>query len=259
MAELTVPVVVMLCLAAAMAGWVDAVVGGGGLLLVPALLIGLPEAAPAYALGTNKAVAVAGTAVSAVTYARRSPVDVRLALRFGVLACGSAALGAAFASAVSKEFLQPLIMVLLLSVAVFVVARPDFGTVPGGRTAGRRRQAAALLTAGAGIGFYDGLLGPGTGTFLVIALVSLLHMTMLTASATAKVVNVGTNLGALAVFTAGGTVLWQLAPLMALFNMAGGWAGAHMAVKRGSGFIRIVLLTVVTLLVARLAWDQWWA
>ncbi|SFB80873.1 hypothetical protein SAMN05421773_10173 [Streptomyces aidingensis] len=249
----------MLCLAAAMAGWVDAVVGGGGLLLLPALLIGLPELSPAHALGTNKAVAVAGTTVSAVTYARRSPVDVRLALRFGVLACGSAALGAAFASAVSKEILQPLIMVLLLAVAIFVVARPEFGTTGGDRVAGRRRRAVALLTAGAGIGFYDGLLGPGTGTFLVIALVSLLHMTMLTASATAKVVNVGTNLGALAVFAAAGTVLWSVAPLMALCNMAGGWAGAHMAIRRGSRFIRLVLLVVVTVLVARLAWDQWWS
>ncbi|WP_103503501.1 MULTISPECIES: TSUP family transporter [unclassified Streptomyces] len=259
MLELSLPVLVMLCVAAALAGWVDAVVGGGGLLLVPALLLGLPQHQPAYALGTNKAVAITGTTVAAFTYARRHPVDVRLALRFGAVACLSSAVGASFATAVSKEVLQPLIMVLLLAVATFVVLRPAFGTVDSGRVATRRRAALALLVAGGGIGFYDGLLGPGTGTFLIIAFVGLLHMTMLSASATAKVVNVGTNLGALVAFAVHGTVLWQLALLMAVFNVAGSWAGAHMAMRNGSRFVRIVLLVVVVALVSRLAYDQWWA
>jgi uncharacterized membrane protein YfcA len=163
---------------------------------------------------------------------------------------------------VDREILQPLIMVLLLAVAAFVVLRPRFGTSAAAAepaAPSRRRGLAALLVVGLGIGFYDGLLGPGTGTFLVIGLVALLHLNMLTATATAKVVNVGTNMGALAVFTVNGTVLWALAPLMAVFNMAGGWAGAHMALRRGSGFVRVVLLVVVTGLVARLAYDQWWA
>jgi uncharacterized membrane protein YfcA len=259
MLELSVTTLILLALAAALAGWVDAVVGGGGLLLVPAMLLGLPHHAPAYALGTNKAVAVTGTTMAAVTYARRHPVDVRLALRFGGVAFCSAALGASFATAVSKEVLQPLIMVLLLAVAAFVVLRPAFGTVPSGRVASRRRAAVALVVAGVVIGFYDGLLGPGTGTFLIIAFVGLLHMTMLSASATAKVVNVGTNLGALVAFGFHGTVLWQLALLLAVFNVAGSWAGAHMAMRNGSRFIRIVLLVVVTALVSRLAYDQWWA
>ncbi|NJQ13971.1 sulfite exporter TauE/SafE family protein [Streptomyces bohaiensis] len=259
MLELSLPVLLMLFLAAALAGWVDAVVGGGGLLLVPALLLGLPQHAPAYALGTNKATAIAGTSFAAVTYARRHPVDVRLALRFGALACVSSAVGASFATAVSKEVLQPLIMVLLLAVALFVVLRPSFGTQDSGRVASRRRSALALLVVGAGVGFYDGLLGPGTGTFLIIAFVGLLHMTMLSASATAKVVNVGTNLGALVAFSFHGTVLWQLAAGMAVFNIAGSWAGAQMALRRGSGFVRVVLLVVVAALVSRLAYDQWWA
>ncbi|GAA1916355.1 sulfite exporter TauE/SafE family protein [Streptomyces sodiiphilus] len=259
MADLTLTAALMLCLAAAMAGWVDAVVGGGGLLQVPALLLGFPHLPPTYALGTNKAVAVAGTAVAAVTYAHKAPVDVRLALRLGGLATLAAAGGALFATAVDKEVLQPLIMVLLLAVAAFVVLRPQFGVHHTERVPSRRRTAAALLVAGAGIGFYDGLLGPGTGTFLVIAFVALLHMNMLNASVTAKVVNVGTNVGALAVFTANGTVLWALAPLMAAFNMTGGWLGARMALRRGSGFVRVVLLVVVTALVSRLAYDQWWA
>lgn len=256
--DITLTTAVLLCLVAALAGWVDAVVGGGGLLQLPVLLIGLPpHLPPTYALGTNKAVAITGTSIAALTYARRAPLDRRLALRLGGLAVVSSAGGALFASAVPKDVLQPLIMVLLLAVAAFVVARPQFGTADSGRVPSRRRRLAALLVAGVVVAFYDGLVGPGTGTFLVISCVALLHMTMLTASATAKVVNVGTNVGGLTVFAAHGTVLWPLAGLMAVFNMAGAWAGARLALRRGSGFVRVVLLVVVAALVARLAHDQW--
>ncbi|GAB2906509.1 sulfite exporter TauE/SafE family protein [Streptomyces mayteni] len=263
MTDISLTTALLLCLAAAAAGWVDAVVGGGGLVLLPAMLIGLPaDQPPAYALGTNKAVAVTGTSIAAVTYVRKAPVDRRFALRLGLLALASSAGGAAFASAVDKAVLQPLIMVVLLGVAGFVVLRPRFGMTSASLPAeevSRRRRLAALALTGVGIGFYDGLIGPGTGTFLVISLVALLHLNLLTASATAKVVNVGTNLGALLVFGLNGTVLWQLVPLMAAFNMTGGWVGARMAMKKGSGFVRVVLLVVVTALVARLAYDQWFA
>ncbi|GAA3848535.1 sulfite exporter TauE/SafE family protein [Streptomyces sedi] len=261
MSDITLTTAVVLCVVAALAGWVDAVVGGGGLLLLPALLLGLPDSSPTYALGTNKAVAVTGTSIAAVTYARKAPLDRPLAWRLAGLALLSAAGGALFASAVSKEALQPLIMVVLLTVAGFVVFRPRFGLGDEGAAPAptRARRALALLVVGVVIAFYDGLIGPGTGTFLVITLVGLLGMSMLRATATAKIVNVGTNLGALAVFAGNGTVLWQLAPAMALFNMAGAWAGAHMALRRGSGFVRAVLLVVVTALVARLAYDQWWS
>ncbi|MEC4017691.1 TSUP family transporter [Streptomyces sp. H27-D2] len=114
-----------------------------------------------------------------------------------------------------------------------------------------------ILVAGCGIGFYDGLIGPGTGTFLVIALSAILHMDLVTASATTKIVNVCTNLGALVTFTAQGTVLWQLAAVMAVFNLGGGMLGARMALKRGSGFVRVVLVVVVVTLVAKLGYDQW--
>lgn len=260
MSDISLTTAALLCVAAALAGWVDAVVGGGGLLLLPALLIGLPDSSPTVALGTNKAVAVTGTSIAAVTYARKAPLDRSLAARLGGLALLSAAGGALFASAVEKETLQPLIMVVLLGVAGFVVFRPRFGLgAEGARPApSRARRLGALLLVGVVIGCYDGLIGPGTGTFLVIGLVGLLHMSMLRATATAKIVNVGTNLGALAVFAWQGTVLWQLAPAMALFNMAGGWTGAHMALRRGSGFVRAVLLVGVAGLVGRLAYDQWW-
>lgn len=256
MHDLTLTAAVTLCVAAALAGWVDAVVGGGGLLQVPALLIVFPQLAPAYALGTNKAVGVVGTSAAAVTYARRAPVDVRLAVRLGGVASLAAVGGAFFAAGVNSDVLRPVIMVLLLAVAAFVVLRPQFGQKPGG-TVTRQRIVTAIAAIGAGIGFYDGLLGPGTGTFLVIGLVALLSMDMVTATATAKVINVGTNLGALAMFTCQGTVLWALAPFMALFNLTGAFVGARMALKRGSGFVRAVMLVVVVTLVGKLAFDQW--
>lgn len=259
MPDIPVLTLVMLCFAAAAAGWIDAVVGGGGLLLLPALLLGFPHHQPAYLLGTNKAVAIVGTSAAAVTYARKSPVDVRLAVRIGAAALAGSALGAFFAAGVSSEVLRPVIMGVLLAVLGFVVLRPSFGTdvAPATGPVTARRVAVAVVVAGLGIGFYDGLIGPGTGTFLVLALTAVLQLNLVQASATAKIVNVCTNFGALVMFSVQGTVLWSLAVPLAVFNLGGGWLGAHMALKKGSGFVRGVLVVTVVGLVARLAYDQW--
>ncbi|MFD6382577.1 sulfite exporter TauE/SafE family protein [Streptomyces nigra] len=259
MPDISLAMVAVLCLAALAAGWIDAVVGGGGLLLLPALLLGLPSSTPAaYALGTNKAVAIVGTTGAAVTYVRKAPVDVRLAVRIGLAALAGSSGGAFFAAGMSTEVLKPVIMVVLLAVGAFVILRPAFGTAPAPGP-GPCRVLAAIGLAGLGIGFYDGLVGPGTGTFLVLALTAVLHLDLVTASATAKIVNCCTNAGALATFAWQGTVLWQLAAVMAVFNLAGGTLGARTALKKGSGFVRVVLLTVVFALVAKLAYEQWLA
>ncbi|MFE4669992.1 sulfite exporter TauE/SafE family protein [Streptomyces sp. NPDC056716] len=258
MPDISLTTLAVLCLAALAAGWIDAVVGGGGLLLLPALLLGLPGATPAaHALGTNKAVAIVGTTGAAITYARRAPVDVRTAVRIGLAALAGSSGGAFFAAGMSTEVLKPVIMVVLLGVAAFVILKPAFGTAASPGPASRRRNLAAIGLAGLGIGFYDGLIGPGTGTFLVLALTAVLHLDLVAASATAKIVNCCTNAGALAMFAWQGAVLWQLAALMAVFNLAGGMLGARTALKRGSGFVRVVLLTVVFALVANMAYEQW--
>jgi uncharacterized membrane protein YfcA len=258
MHDISLVTLVMLCLAAAAAGWIDAVVGGGGLLFLPALLVGFPQLPPAYLLGTNKAVAIVGTSAAAITYTRRAPVDLRTALRIGVAALAGSGLGAFFAAGISSAVLRPLIMVVLLGVLAFVVLRPGFGTAAGAtEPATRRRVLTAILVVGLGIGFYDGLIGPGTGTFLVLALTAVLGLNLVLASATAKIVNVCTNLGALVIFSVQGTVLWSLVPVLALFNLGGGWLGAHMALKNGSGFVRGVLVVTVLGLLAKLGYDQW--
>ncbi|WP_405662237.1 TSUP family transporter [Streptomyces sp. NBC_01166] len=262
MPEITLTTLVLLCLAAAVAGWIDAVVGGGGLLLLPALLLGLPHVPAAHVLGTNKAVAIVGTSGAAVTYVRRAPVRVGTAVRIGLMALAGSMTGAFFAAGISSDVLRPVIMVVLLAVAAFVMLRPSFGTAAAGDTGKkvtRVRTVTAIVLVGGGIGFYDGLFGPGTGTFLVLALTAVLHLDLVTASATAKIVNVCTNGGALAMFAYQGTVLWQLAALMAVFNLAGGMLGARMALRKGSDFVRGVLLVVVFSLVAKLGFDQWTA
>ncbi|CAL9580814.1 putative membrane transporter protein YfcA [Streptomyces sp. enrichment culture] len=258
----------LLCLAALAAGWIDAVVGGGGLLLLP----GLPAGTPAVdALGTNKAVAIVGTSGAAVTYARRAPVDVPTAVRIGLAALAGASGGAVLAAGMSTEVLKPVILVVLLGVAAFVILRPSFGTAPAPGPVTRRRVLAAIGLAGLGIGFYDGLVGPGTGTFLVLALTAVLHLDLVTASATAKIVNCCSPKFSAALEQGvppsrahrrcvwQGAVLWQPAGLMALFNPAGGTLGAHTALKKGSGFVRTVLLVMVFTLVAKLAYEQWTA
>ncbi|WP_043487662.1 MULTISPECIES: sulfite exporter TauE/SafE family protein [Streptomyces] len=260
MPDIPLVTLLLLCLAAAGAGWIDAVVGGGGLLLLPAMLVGLPHFQPTYILGTNKAIAIVGTTGAAITYTRKTPLDMRLATRIGAAAVAGSLAGAFFASGINSAVLRPLIMVVLLAVLAFVLLRPAFGTAPApAEPLTRQRVLAAILAIGLGIGFYDGLIGPGTGTFLVIALVAALHMNLVTASATAKVVNVCTNFGALVTFAIQGTVLWRMAALLALFNLGGGMLGARMALKRGSGFVRGVLVVVVVSLVCKLAYDQWLA
>ncbi|WP_086765040.1 sulfite exporter TauE/SafE family protein [Streptomyces griseiscabiei] len=186
-----------------------------------------------------------------------SAVDVKIAVRIGLAALAGSTAGAFVAAGMSTEILKPVVMVVLVAVGAFVILRPAFGTAPGTGPVSARRVLAAIGLAGVGIGFYDGLVGPGTGTFLVLALTAVLHLDLVTASATAKIVNCCTNAGALATFAWKGTVYWQLAALMAVFNLVGGTVGARTALKKGSGFVRVVLLTVVFTLVAKMGYEQW--
>ncbi len=247
-------IVLLLCAAALLAGWVDAVSGGGGLVQLPALLVLLPGATPAQVLATNKLASVAGTATATVTYYRRVHPDLRTALPMAAAAVVGAAGGAASASLLPQEAFRPIVLVLLVLVAAYTLARPALGQAQALRYHGRRHHVVAVLVAVV-IGFYDGIFGPGTGSFLVFALVGLLGYSFLQASAKARIANLATNLGALAVFVPQGAVLWGVGALMALCNLAGGFLGARTAIARGSRFVRVVFLVVVTALVLRLGYD----
>lgn len=245
--------VALLLLAALSAGWVDAVVGGGGLIQLPALLL-VPGITPVQALATNKLGSIMGTSVSALTYYRRVGPDLRTAAPMALAALLGAVGGAALASRIPEDLFTPIVLVVLLAVAAWTIARPRLGAQTDLRWSGRGHHLAAAAL-GLGIGGYDGLLGPGTGTFLVISLVSVLGYAFLPASALAKIVNFATNLGALLFFVPYGAVLWGLGVAMGVANLTGGYIGARMAVARGSGFVRVVFLVVVLALIARLGWD----
>ena len=237
-------IVVALCAAALLAGWVDAVSGGGGLIQLPALLLLLPGATPAQVLATNKLSSVFGTAVAAETYRRRVHPDLRTALPMAVAALAGSAGGAACAALLPREVFRPLVLVLLVVVAAYTLLRPRLGREQQLRFSGSRHLAAAVGAA-VGIGFYDGIFGPGTGSFLVFAMVGLLGYSFVQASAKARIVNLATNLGALAVFIPQGAPMYRLGLAMAVCNVAGGWLGARTAIVRGSGFVRVVFLVVV--------------
>ena len=246
--------VLLLCLFALLAGALDAVVGGGGLVQLPALLVVLPQAPVVALLGTNKLASVVGTASAAVTYNRRTPVDRRTAaVMAGAAFLGSGA-GALLATRVDGDVLKPVVLVALVAVLAYTLRTPGLGEVERLRLSAGGQRAVAVV-GGAGIGFYDGLVGPGTGSFLVFLLVGAVGLSFLHASATSKVVNTMTNLAALLLFAAGGHVLWVLGAAMAVANLLGSQLGTRLALRRGSAWVRRVFLVVVGALVLRLAWD----
>ncbi len=241
----------LLALAGLAAGFVDAVVGGGGLVQLPALLIGLPNAAPVQVLATNKLSGICGTSVSSATYYRRVRPDPRT---FGpMMACafvGSVG-GAVIGSHISTTAFDPIVLVVLVVVGTYVVLRPSLGESTLLRYDGRRHVGIAML-AGLLIGCYDGALGPGTGSFFVISLVGMLGYSFLEASAKARIANWATNLAALCVFVPQGAVLWKVGFVMGACNLVGGYLGARTAVARGTGFVRIFFIVVVAGFVIRI-------
>lgn len=235
------------------AGWVDAVVGGGGLLQLPALLM-VPGMSPVQALATNKLGSIFGTTTSALTYIRRVRPSLRTALPTACAAFCASFGGAVVAASLPERVILPIIVLALLAVGIFTASKPDIGRLERLRHAGLGHLSRAVLI-GAAVGFYDGMLGPGTGTFLIIGLVTVLGYSFLNASAHAKIVNAATNLGALAFFAPAGHVMVLIGLVLGLANMAGGYTGARMAIAKGSRFVRIVFLVVVFALVLNLGWD----
>jgi hypothetical protein len=232
------------------AGVVDAIAGGGGLLTLPTLLTaGLP---PQLVIGTNKGSAVFGSGAALLRFVRAGLVDWRRVWPlFFVGALGSLG-GATLLLALDPTILKPLVLVLLVlagTVVAFVRPRPSVEALPG-----RRLKVAALALV---VGAYDGFFGPGTGTFLIIGFVTLLPLSLSQASANAKVVNVGSNVAAVALFASRGVIRWDVALPMAVAQFLGGTVGAHLAVRGGDTLVRRVVLVVVLALVLRLAVDLW--
>ena len=253
--EIQLATILLVVVAGLAAGWIDAVVGGGGLLQLPALLL-IPGITPVQALATNKMGSIFGTTTSALTYYRRAHPDLKTALPMAAVALVGSFGGAALAVSLPSSVFKPIIVVALIAVAIFTALRPSVGELTKLRHTGRRHYGTAA-GIGLAIGFYDGLIGPGTGSFLIIAMVTFLGYNFLAASAKAKIVNMATNLGALAFFLPNGALLWGIGLVLGFSNMIGGYIGARMAVKQGSKFIRVVFLVVVSALICKLGYDVW--
>nr|WP_159614648.1 TSUP family transporter [Glutamicibacter sp. JC586] len=244
----------LLLIAALGAGWIDAVVGGGGLIQLPALLL-FPGITPVQALATNKLGSIFGTATSAVTYYRRTSPDLRTAIPMALTALVGAFGGAGLATILPSQAIKPIIIAALIAVLLFTIFKPRAGELSRLRYVGRQHYVRALAI-GVIIGGYDGMVGPGTGSFLIISMVTVLGYNFLQSSAKAKIVNLCTNLGALLLFVPTGHVLVGLGIAMGVMNMIGGYLGARMAISKGSGFIRIVFVVVVSALIIKLGSDM---
>lgn len=247
MIEIHATAVAALLVAALGAGWIDAVAGGGGLIQLPALLLVFPHSATLTAMGTNKTSSIIGTSIAVRTYAQAHRPDWRLAGRIMATAFVCSGLGSFTATRVSTDFLRPVIVVVLAAVWVSTAVRKPLDREVFDTT----RHGSALAIA-AVVGYYDGLIGPGTGSFLLIGFVTIVGMSFLGASVAAKLANWATNLASILVFATTGHILWWLGLLMGAANAVGGRLGARTAIARGSGFVRFVFLCSTGALLVKL-------
>jgi uncharacterized membrane protein YfcA len=248
--DLTIATVLFLLAASFFAGFIDSIAGGGGLIQLPALLIGLPKSETAEVLGTNKLSAVFGTTTAAALYRKQIKPDPKVLIAMGLPAFVGSAGGAVLASKIPTSSMRPMVLVLLIIVAIYTWFKPDLGKFENLRHLPKRRVQIAAF-AGVVIGFYDGIFGPGTGSFLMLILVASLGYAFITASAIAKVVNVATNVGAIMVFGINGAVIWQIGIILGIANISGAVIGARLAIKGGSTLVRKVFLIVTVALIVK--------
>jgi uncharacterized membrane protein YfcA len=244
----------IVALASLLAGFIDSIVGGGGLVLVPALFATFPQAPPATLLGTNKGASVWGTAFASWQYSRR--VEIRWAALLPAAGAGFVAsfAGAWLVTRVSPDFLRQMLPLVLLAVLVYTLFKKDLGRTHAPRFSGAR-EVVVSVALGAVIGLYDGFFGPGTGSFLVFLLVRVLGYDFLSASACAKFINTATNVAALVFFVTKGHIWWHFVLIMALANVLGSLLGTRLALKHGTGFVRLVFIGVVSALILKTGWD----
>ena len=244
----------ILAIASLLAGFIDSVVGGGGLVQIPALFTTLPKELPATLFGTNKIASVFGTSNAALGYSRRVSMPWGTTLPAALAAFACSYLGAMCVAWLPRELLRPMILIMLIGAAGYTFWRKDFGAIHRPQHAGRSEFFYALILGGV-IGFYDGFFGPGAGSFLIFLFIRFFGFDFLHASAASKVVNVATNLAAIGYFVPNGFYIPVLAAVMATANVCGSIIGTRMALRRGSGFVRKLFLVVVSALILKFAWD----
>lgn len=244
----------LLCLAAFLAGFVDAVVGGGGLIQTPAGLILLPNLPVATVIGTLKIPALSGTASAAFQYLKKVKLDWKPLLLMMLLAMIFAFIGSQVLTMMHNDFMKPVLLVVLTFVAIYTYVKKNFGQHTVNTHSAKKKIAYSVLISMV-IGFYDGFIGPGAGSFLVLAFITLMGVDFLHASANAKMVNIATNSGSIIFFLIKGSIIWSIAIPMAICNALGGRLGAKLAINKGNRFIRIFFLVVVIGTLVRFGYD----
>jgi uncharacterized membrane protein YfcA len=236
------------------AGFVDAIAGGGGLIQTPAMLLSFPNDNPVSVVGTSKTAAFFGTSTAAIKYRKSIKTDPKLLLAMVIPAFFGACGGALLASHISAQSFKSSIFFMMIAIFIYTLLKPDLGKVHVEKHSPKKLMVIGAIAATL-IGFYDGLIGPGTGTMLMIALVAIMGFAFVGASAIAKVVNATTNLASIIVVGLRIGILWKIGLFLAIANLAGGYAGSHLAIKKGSSFIRIFYLIVTGLLILRLGYS----
>jgi uncharacterized protein len=244
----------ILCTAAFAAGFIDAIVGGGGLVQTPATLVTLPQYPVATLLGTTKIPSFTGTGIASYQYAKKVSLQWKLLLLMCSIALLAAMAGSYTVTIVSNHFMKPFIFCVLIAVAVYTYTKKNFGTATSKNISPKNERVYGCLFALL-VGFYDGFIGPGAGSFLVIFFIAVLGYDFLKASAHAKFVNLATNLGSIILFSGSGHILYQYAVPMALLNVTGSFLGARLAILKGNAFIRVFFLLVVAGTILRFGYD----
>lgn len=244
----------LLCAAAFTAGFVDAIVGGGGLIQTPAALLLLPQYPVALVIGTLKIPAFTGTSFATVQYARRITIQWKSFIWIILTAFFSAVAGSALLKMLSNNFMKPVILLVLIVVAAYTFTKKDFGAYSEKILAPEKTLSYGLLI-GLTLGFYDGFIGPGAGTFLILAFISMLGFDFIKASAHAKIINMATNLASAIYFGLNGLIMYKIAIPMAVCNGLGGLVGARLALLKGNRFIRIFFLFVVVAMILRFGYQ----
>lgn len=247
-------IIILLCIASFVAGFIDAIVGGGGLIQTPAALILMPTQSVASIIGTLKIPGFSGTSIATYQYLKKATVNWKL---FGIMAVVSfifAYLGSSLLNVMQNDFMKPLLFVILILLLLYTYFKKDFGQFQLDKLTKKQLYVYAIIIC-IFLGFYDGFIGPGTGSLLIMAFIAVLGFDFLQANIYAKLVNLATNIGSITLFVIKGKIIWTVAIPMAICNAAGAWLGARLAISRGNGFIRVFFLIVVGIALLRFGYD----